>query len=328
MRKILFVELLGGLGDLVMALPAIHALALSHPEAELTVLTFAPGVELLAADPLVRRALTAERGDAAHPERPRQAVEALLRAESFDLLVSDTTYGGIGPLLESTGARAVANLWRHPPPDALIEERFLHILHQEGLIRPWTLDLKPRLALSPDDRIWAAARYQRPGRRALLHPHAGMPIKTWPAERFIALGQALRDECGLEIIVAAGNTPAEAAVARRIVRALGPWTELLPGVSLRRFAAAASCMDLVVGSDTGPVRVAAAVGARTTGLFGPTWHGRSTSTGRAARNAPCATSPISPARLVGMGALAPVTRGAPAWRISASAMCWRARSPS
>ena len=274
MNKILFVELLGGLGDLVIALPAIHALALSHPQAQLTVLTFAPGSELLAADPLVQRVTTAERGSAADPDRPRQALEALLASESFDLVVSDTTYAGIDTLLESTGTRVVANLWRRPPPDQRIEERFLQILAGEGLIEPWAVDLKPRLALATSDRMWAAARFQRPGRRALLHPHAGMPIKTWPEERYIALGTILRDEFGLDILVSAGNTRAEMATARRLAHALGPDTEILPSISLGRFAAAMSYMDLVVGSDTGPVRAAAAAGALTVSLYGPTWHGR------------------------------------------------------
>ena len=55
LREILFVELLGGIGDLVMALPAIHALALSHPQARVSVFTFRPGIELLIGDPHVAR---------------------------------------------------------------------------------------------------------------------------------------------------------------------------------------------------------------------------------------------------------------------------------
>ena len=42
-NDILFVELLGGIGDVLIALPAIQALARSHPDAKLAVLTFAPG---------------------------------------------------------------------------------------------------------------------------------------------------------------------------------------------------------------------------------------------------------------------------------------------
>ncbi len=43
-REILFVELLGGLGDVLISLGAIQALARSHPDARLTVLTSRPVV--------------------------------------------------------------------------------------------------------------------------------------------------------------------------------------------------------------------------------------------------------------------------------------------
>src|SRR3712207_6874310 len=44
-REILIVELLGGLGDVLISLQAIQALARSYPKARLTVLTFSPGGE-------------------------------------------------------------------------------------------------------------------------------------------------------------------------------------------------------------------------------------------------------------------------------------------
>ena len=217
--------------------------------------------------------LQAERGDGAHAERPRLALEALLARERFDLIVADATYADIDEFLEASGTRVISNLWRYPPAEQLIEERFLEILSQEGVIHPWAVDMKPRLSLDADDRMWAASQFPRPARRALLHPHAGMPIKTWPQASLIALGRALHDDPGLQIVVPEG-TGAEAGVARQIARALGPHTILLPQGTLRQFAAAATYADLVIGADTGPVRIAAAVGALTITLFGPSWHGR------------------------------------------------------
>ncbi len=269
MRRILFVELIGGLGDLVIALPAIHALALSHPQARLAVLTFAPGAELLEADPLVQRVYRAERGEG----RPRQALEALLARESFDLIVSDTTYDGIDTLLEATGTRVVANLWRTPPPDQLVEERFLELLLREELIAPWALALKGRLALAAADRMWAASHFPLPERRALLYPHTGMPIKAWPAARWVALGRALHRELGLKVVVPAG-VGAESERAREIVAAIGPGAVGLEAATLRQLAAAEAHAALVVGPDTGPVRLAGAVGTLAVTLFGPSWHGR------------------------------------------------------
>ena len=234
MKRILFVELLGGIGDLVIALPAIHALGLSHPQAELTVLTFAPGAELLATDPLVRRTLQAQRGDEHQPGRPREALATLLGQERFDLIVSDTRYDGIDALIEASGARTVTNLWRRPPADQRIAERFLDILLREGVIEPWTATLRPRLALGEHDYLWAASH----------------------------------------LVVIPEGTGHERANAGRLASALGGRALLLPHAPLRQFAAAASYCDLAVGPDTGPMRIAAAAGAQAVTLFGPSWHGR------------------------------------------------------
>ena len=42
----------------------------------------------------------------------------------------------------------------------------------------------------------------------------------------------------------------------------------------RELAAALSFADVSVGADTGPLRIAAALGVSTVTLFGPSWHGR------------------------------------------------------
>src|SRR5436853_3160761 len=94
-REILFVELLGGLGDVLILLAAIQALARSHPEARLTVLTFPPGGELLRGDPLISEVVQAPKPDHDHPRRAREAVEELLARGGWDLVVSDTSYDGI-----------------------------------------------------------------------------------------------------------------------------------------------------------------------------------------------------------------------------------------
>src|ERR687893_1732517 len=100
-REILFVELLGGLGDVLTSLAAVQALARSYPEARLTVLTFPPGGELLEGDPLIYEVVHAPRPDPVHPRSAREAVEELLAQRRWDLVVSDTSYDGIDDLISS-----------------------------------------------------------------------------------------------------------------------------------------------------------------------------------------------------------------------------------
>ncbi|OWY69296.1 glycosyl transferase family 9 [cyanobacterium TDX16] len=128
-KRILFIELLGGIGDLIIALPAIKALALSHPQARIAVLTFPPGGELLQSDRHIHEVIFAQRGAA------RQSVEQILTQQNFDLIVSDVNYDGIAELIHNSGAkRTVTNLWRNPPDNQFISDRFCQILFEAGLI--------------------------------------------------------------------------------------------------------------------------------------------------------------------------------------------------
>jgi ADP-heptose:LPS heptosyltransferase len=248
MPDLLFVELLGGFGDLLLALPAVHALALSGSRVH--VLTFDPGGELLAGDPLVASVTTT----ADHREgAPRRAVEALLDARAFDRAVTTTTYDGIGDLLAARVPATVTSLWRRPPPDELVDRRFLRLLAADAWVRPDLVDLPPRVLTGPTPADVPDV---------LLLPDAGMAVKRWTG--WPALAERLYAH-GLDVAALAGPDP-------RPARAAG--ARVLPARSLRGLADLAAAVGArggaVVGADTGPVRLAAAAGARTVGLFGPT----------------------------------------------------------
>ncbi|WP_088893647.1 glycosyltransferase family 9 protein [Leptolyngbya ohadii] len=266
-HRILFIELLGGIGDLIIALPAIHALAKSHPAARMTVLTFAPGDQLLQTDPLIDEVVIAPRGEA------KATVDRLLSQESFDLIVTDTTYDGIAEAVQQAGAeRVVTNLWRSPPENQLVSDRFLAILQREGLIQPEFAQRQAQIHVRASERIEAQQKLGAAYRPLVFFCiDAGMAIKRWADESFVQLGQALQQQYGASIQVVVG---ADRETAVRIAKSLGGRVSLWERGSLRQLAAAFSFADLVIGADTGPVRIAAAMNAPTITLFGPSWHGR------------------------------------------------------
>lgn len=281
MTKILFVELLGGIGDVLLALPAIHALARTHAPARVMVLTFPPGGELLRADPYVQQVVHADSG-------ARSAVAGVLERERFDLVVSDTCYDDIPALIRERGpARVVTNLWRDPPTDEPIDLRFLRLLVADGLVDPTLRTLPPRMFLTDDEVAQGRERLARAGQPVvlgrdhrpgalgrdgqpivLLVPEAGMPIKQWPADRWPALTRSLVDQLG---VTAAAVTGSDARLATEAVAGVGV---VLPRLPLREVAAVAAAADVCVAADTGLARIAAAVGTRTLCLFGPTVAGR------------------------------------------------------
>jgi ADP-heptose:LPS heptosyltransferase len=262
-RTILVIDLLGGLGDLLLVLPAIHALAEAH-QVPVHVLTHAPGAELLAADPTVASVVAAVR----HQEA--EAVGEALRRLRPDLVVSTTRHSGIPDLVAATGCRAVTDLWRRPPPDERVDERYLRILAEEGVIRrdaPYDPDVRLTLA----ERVSGASAVREAvggDDRApvVLLPNAGMAVKQWPTERWVALADSVT-ALGIPVLTCAeAPTPCLPGVAA------------LPATSLRglaaRFATVGRLGGVVVGADTGPLRLAVAARARAVALFGPTVHER------------------------------------------------------
>ncbi|GAA2717267.1 glycosyltransferase family 9 protein [Micromonospora olivasterospora] len=281
--EILVVDLLGGIGDLLMLLPAVHGLARRNPGARLRVLTHEPGAELVRADPAVTRVRTPRHGRAG---AEREAVLDALAAAPPDLAVTTTRYDGIPDLLEATGARCVTDLWRRPPPDQPVGERYLAILHAEGLLDGVDLTARPRVHLpaaarAAGERAVARLVGEPPAPPVVLVTDAGMAVKRWPAGRWRELADALT---GLgHPVLAVGADPVD-PVAVPLPRGDLP---TLAG----QFAAVARRGGVVVGPDTGPVRLAAAAGVPTVGLFGPTdarRYGMARASGAAVAGSPAA----------------------------------------
>ena len=249
-----------------MALPAIGALARSHPHASITVLTFAPGGELLHHCG-INDVVFAKRGEA------RQAVEKIL-SRSFDLIVSDTNYEGIPDLIEESGAkRVVTNLWRSPPSNQRVGDRFLQILLEEGLIAPEVVLLKEPLIKFAEAEKTKAEQALGAAYRPLIFliPDAGMPIKRWRTENWIELGKKLQHQYGGTIVVPVGG---DRSSVEQIVQELGSTARIWQRGSIRELAAVIAKADLVVAADTGLAHIAAALTIPTITLFGPSWHER------------------------------------------------------
>jgi heptosyltransferase-2/heptosyltransferase-3 len=102
-----------------------------------------------------------------------------------------------------------------------------------------------------------------------LHPGSGARIKNWPPERWVAVIGALREVDGARVVLTGG--PGEGELVESIAARLDPRPETLVGETTRgQLAALFARCDLVLGGDSGPLHLAAAVGTPTVRLYGPT----------------------------------------------------------
>lgn len=102
---------------------------------------------------------------------------------------------------------------------------------------------------------------------AMVNPGAGWPSKLWPTDRFAAVATHLYNAWRLPTLVVWAGA-AERTMAEQIAGA-GPMVRIAPSTTLPELAALTRRAKLFVGSDTGPLHLAAAVGTPCVGLFGP-----------------------------------------------------------
>ncbi len=136
--------------------------------------------------------------------------------------------------------------------------------------------LEERLLLSPSHRDLAAAMLSRWGWKGdrplvMVHPGSGGRNKRWPLERFFSLARTLMKQSGTFIVVFTG--PAEDDLFLDRVEKFCQSQEVTVhagDADLTALAALLSYCGAYVGNDSGVSHLAAAAGAPTIALFGPT----------------------------------------------------------
>ncbi len=100
----------------------------------------------------------------------------------------------------------------------------------------------------------------------VLHYGTTWVTKHWPLVSWQALANRLIDELGVRPILTWGNDQ-ELSAVQSIQQACNNRALVWPRGSLKDLTALLARVDLVVGSDTGPVHIAAAVGTATVSIF-------------------------------------------------------------
>jgi heptosyltransferase-2 len=132
-------------------------------------------------------------------------------------------------------------------------------------------DDRPQFAVRDDER--SAARvllrvHDVDGPYYVLHPTRGLSAQRsrWPTEGFAALAARLAARDRIPVLVT--GSPEDAPVAEAIAAGAGRGVISIAGAtSIGGFAALAETARAVVAMDSGPMHVAAAVGAPTVGIF-------------------------------------------------------------
>jgi heptosyltransferase III len=252
----------GALGDLLLLRPAIAALnQAGHQVTLLAPATFGPA--LVGPGPAEARALIAwDRPEMASlfadEGPPADPLPDLLGG--FDLVLACTRNRRLVDGLSSLNANVVARDPRPPAGGPHAAEWLAAPLASQGIATV----AQPALLESTEEEARAARPWldRLPPAFTAVHPGSGSPVKSWPAARF---GELLDGWPGPFLVV---EGPADADAAEPLRSRAD--VVVARGLSLRTLGAVLAGSGLFVGNDSGVTHLAAAWGAPTLALFGPT----------------------------------------------------------
>ncbi len=295
------------LGDAVMTTPALRRLRELHPGARVTLLMPEKISDLFVGHPAVDEVATFAAGESpwrigrrlrpgrfdlavVFPNSPRSALEVWFAgarrrvgyARSWrSLFLTDAvptrvderpmrkrSVGEIHRLVGTSSSRSVAF-----PAQVHHIYQYLHLIRAIGGSAE---ACEPRLQVT--DAEHAAARV-RLGTRATtwIGLNAGAeygPAKRWPIDRFIAVAKRLAEErgCGLVLFGGKPDGVLTSEIEQEVHQAhpMGAVVNVAGKTSLRELCALMSLCRVVLTNDTGPMHVAAAVGATVVVPFGST----------------------------------------------------------
>lgn len=307
---------LSALGDVVHVLPLLDALRRARPEASIGWVVEEKAASLLEGHPQVDRLWIFPRHRVTALLKRGRLIAALLALVRFFLALRRERYAvtvdaqcnlrssliarlsgaprriGFGPGYTKEKSHLLSNVHVRPSrPDLLKVERNLELL---GPLEIPTDGVTARLPRSPsaDDKaeaFVASLRAERgTGPIVALHPGVSAfgSFKAWAPERYGELARRLVEVLGAVGLVTWG--PGERELAERIAELAGGAAVVAPRTaSILELVAIYRQTAVVVGSDTGPVHLAAAIGVPVIGLYGPkdpaVYAPWDATTGRAAR---------------------------------------------
>ncbi len=255
---------LGAMGDIIHALPAVASLKSSFPGLPLTWIIESNWAPLLDGNPFVDRVIQFDRKSAGtwantrrelHGQHYSMAVDfqGLLKSAAMARLARAERVFGF--CRAEVRERAAALLYTHPvsAPSIHAVDRNLDLAASAGAGK--ITKMFPLPAGEPEGDLPSQAF-------VLASPFAGWKSKQWPLEYYAEAARCLQRECGMPLVL--NGPPAAREALGRVPRTLVHISGIPGLIDATRRAVA------VIGVDSGPMHIAAALGKPGVAMFGPT----------------------------------------------------------
>lgn len=273
---------LSAIGDCIQTLPLASAIRARYPRAMIAWCVEPAAAPLVKAHPAVNRVVVVKKGWLGSPIEMLK-VRQQLRALKCDIAIDPQSLSKSALAGWMSGARQRIGFsapqgreiapWLHTERIAKTAEHVVDGYLQ--LLRPLGIESPPvKFGLTPDEASLATIQtflYQQGLHDGfmVINPGAGWDSRLWPAERYAEVAKRVGQATRVRSVVAwAGER--EHAWAQQIAASSGGQAVLAPKTSLLELVALLKLSTCFVGSDTGPLHLAAALQVPCVAMFGPT----------------------------------------------------------
>lgn len=273
---------LSAVGDCIHTLPLAAAIRARYPRAMIAWCCESGAAPLVKSHPAVNRMVVLKKGWLKSPTALLQARHEL-RALRCDTVIDpqSLTKSAITGWLSGAKTRIgfappqgrEAAPWLHnisiERTQSHVVDSYLELLQPLEIVKPKvTFGLQADVeAMSSVDKFLFHTSLKEG--YAVINVGAGWDSKVWPAERYAQVAKHLGHAAGIKsVVVWAGER--EKRSAEQIVSAAAGHAVLAPKTSLLELACLVKSAKFFVGSDTGPLHLAASFDVPCIALFGPT----------------------------------------------------------
>ena len=279
MKNVLIIKL-RYIGDVLLATPTVRAIKAAQPDVRITMMVNRGTEDVLSENPDLKEIVVLDKGSLAAQSR----LIAGLRSRRFDTVI-DLTDGDRSAFLSWISGASVRigfndeHRWRGKYYTQVIQsvlgvqhriDRDLEALKPMG-IQADSKDLVLRVTpeeVDSADQLLDQLGVQRSQSMVILQPGARYWFKAWPPERYAELADRVTSQYGCHVLI--GGSSADLDLAQQIRQMAKSRPTIMAGrTTIKQFAAIAKRSVLFVGSDSGAMHIAAAVGTSVVALFGP-----------------------------------------------------------
>jgi heptosyltransferase-1 len=270
---------LTALGDVLHTLPAVAALRAAHKNARIDWVVERKWAPVLEGSPSISEVIPFDRASAfgtltcVHRLRQKNYTcaidfQGLYKSSVLAMLSAAPRRIGFDRGWAREAGAALLYTERVAPMGRHVAELNYSLAEKAGASRPASPEYPLRVPAGGVASVRARLADRGIGDYIVVGPGGSWRAKCWPAERYGIFCREFEKRHGLRTVLIHG--PGEESFAEETSRAAHPAEPIVMATAIEELMGLLAHARCVVAADSGPLHLAAALGTRVVGLYGPT----------------------------------------------------------